>query len=112
MMNLNFNRRLTLESVLRQPDGGGGFGEVWTALGQLWGDIRALSGREKPTRAGSVALVPYRIIVRAAPVDAVSRPVAGQRFVEGTRVFRVTAVSDYDPMGLYLECFCKEELST
>ncbi len=102
-------RKLTLEAVTRQPDNAGGFTEAWAALGMLWADIRAGLGRERDSAAATLSYVPYRVIVRAAPVGAPSRPVPGQRFVDGARVFSIHAVADYGQDGRFLQCFCKEE---
>jgi len=103
-------RRLLLEGVTRQPDNAGGYTESWAVLSELWADIRAGIGRERDVSAATISAVPYRVIVRAAAVGVPSRPVAGQRFREGNRVFRIEAVSDGDRSGLYLECFTKEEV--
>ena len=40
------NRRLTLESPGRVPDGAGGYEQTWTALGVVWAQLKARSGRE------------------------------------------------------------------
>ncbi len=109
-LQVHLNRRLELEEVSRQPDGAGGHTESWAVLGALWADVRAGSGRESQGLAALVSLVPYRIIVRAAPVGAASRPRPDQRFREGTRIFRIVAVAEYDAAGMYLECFTKEEV--
>jgi hypothetical protein len=53
--------------------------------------------------------VPYRITVRAAPYGAPSRPAAGQRFREGTRIFQINAVAEQGVDALFLTCFAEEE---
>ena len=105
-------RRLVLEEAQKVSDGAGGFTEVWVALGVLWADVRAGTGRERET-AGlvTVSTVPYRITVRGAPHGAPSRPKPDQRFRDGERVFRIMAVTERDPQGRYLECFAREEVS-
>ncbi|MDH3264219.1 MAG: head-tail adaptor protein [Paracoccaceae bacterium] len=103
------NRRLVLEAPERVPDGAGGYTEVWTALGELWAEVRPGTGRESAGEFLTLSAVPYRIIVRAAPVGAVSRPKPEQRFREGGRVFLITAVTEHDPRGHYLVCFASEE---
>lgn len=104
-------RSLVLESVTRQPDNAGGYAENWAALGVIWADIRAGFGRERLAAAATLSYVPYRVIVRAAPVGAASRPLAGQRFFDGARRYLIQAVADYGRDGLYLQCFCKQEVS-
>ena len=109
---VTLTRKLQLQEVTRQPDGAGGYTENWDVLGTLWADIRGCTGREREVTAATISYVPYRVIVRAAPVGSAARPRAGQRFVEGARVFRIEAVSDADAQGLYLACFTKEEVLT
>ncbi|MCB1366822.1 MAG: head-tail adaptor protein [Rhodobacteraceae bacterium] len=106
----SLTRRLVLEEVTRQPDLAGGWVEAWTPLGVVWADIRSGAGRERRDEAVAVSSVAYRVIVRAAPVGSPSRPRAGQRFVEGTRVFAIRAVSEAGSAGLYLECVTVEEV--
>ncbi len=105
------NRKLVLEEPQRVPDGAGGYTTSWVALGTLWAEIRAGTGREKATEALTVSSIPFRITLRAAPVGAPSRPRPEQRFVEGSRIFRILAVSEADPGGQYLTCFAQEEIS-
>ncbi len=104
------NRKLTLERPDRVPDGAGGFSETWQVLGILWAEIRPGSGREREGEFLTVSRVPYRITVRAAPAGAPSRPRPEQRFREGTRLFRILAVSENDTRGHYLTCFAEEEV--
>jgi hypothetical protein len=59
----------------------------------------------------TVAAIPLRIIVRAAPEGAPSRPLPEQRFRAGQRVFRILAVSEADTGARYLTCFAQEEVS-
>jgi len=103
-------RKLVLEAVTRQPDNAGGYVENWAALGTVWADIRAGFGRERAGAAATLSYVPYRVIVRAAPSGAPSRPRAGQRFSDGARRLLIKAVADFGRDGLYLQCFCKEEV--
>lgn len=106
------NRRLELQEVTRQPDLAGGWVESWAAKGVLWADIRSGAGRERRDDAVAVSSVAYRVIVRASPYGSPSRPRAGQRFVDGDRVFGIEAVAEAGEAGLYLECFTHEETVT
>ncbi|MFQ1700663.1 head-tail adaptor protein [Loktanella agnita] len=110
MSRPNLNRSLTLEAPLRAGDGAGGFVSDWQALGILWAEVKPGSGRETAAFAATVSRVRYRITVRAAPYGAPSRPVAGQRFREGTRVFAIQAVSERDADPHYLVCHVEEEM--
>lgn len=107
---VHLSRKLILEAPGQVADGAGGFAETWTARGTLWADVQARTGRGRDGGEVSLATTTYRIVVRAAPVGAASRPEPGMRFREGTRVFGVQAVAERDPRGRYLTCFAKEEV--
>jgi len=104
------NRKLVLEDAVQLPDGSGGFAESWVALGEMWGEVKAGTGSEKAGEFVTVSSVPYRITVRGAPVGAPSRPKPDQRFREGSRLFRIKAVTERDPQAHYLTCFAYEEV--
>lgn len=106
----HLNRRLVLEAPVRTPDDAGGFSESWVALGEVWAELSARTGRERAVAGGPVSAVSYRIVVRAAPVGAASRPQPDQRFREGARLFVILAVAERDPEGRYLTCFADEEV--
>lgn len=108
----NLNRRLVLETPDRVADGAGGYAVTWTALGTLWADIRPGSGREKQVHTLPRSQVPLVVTLRAAPVGHSARPFAGQRFVEGTRVFNIHAVSEVAGTTQYLACRVTEEVAT
>ena len=105
------NRRVTLESPVRGADGAGGFTESWQALGTLWAELRPRAGRLARGEAGAVSLTGFRVTVRAAPPGHSNRPAPGQRFAIGARRFRIEAVTEHEPRGQYLICFCEEELA-
>lgn len=102
-------RKLSLESLERKPDGAGGYSEEWVALGTVWAQVTAGTGKESEEEFLTLSSVPYRIVVRSAPPGALRRPKADQRFREGTRVFRILAVADADLHGRFLTCFAREE---
>lgn len=104
------NRRLTLESPGRVPDGAGGFEQSWTALGVVWAELKARTGRETQVAAAALSTVPYTVVVRAAPVGDPRRPVPEQRFRDGSRVFHIRSVAEADPEGRYLTCIADEEV--
>ena len=103
------NRRLVLEEETRAPDGAGGWSRAWTALGVLWGAVRARSGREIEVGARQFSRVSHRIMVRAAPAGSPARPRADQRLRLGARLFRIRAVTEADERGRYLTCWADEE---
>ncbi len=77
MAGVNMNRRVTLETVVRSPDGAGGFSESWQSLGALWAGVEAV---------GSVT-PRARITLRALPATSLARPEPGQRLREGSRLY-------------------------
>ena len=104
------NQPLVLEEPVRVSDGAGGFTEGWIALGTLWAEISARSGREVGASGAPVSRVGYKIVVRAAPFGTPERPKPEQRFRNGSRIFAIQAVAERDPEGRYLTCFADEEL--
>ena len=105
------NRKLVLETPARVVDGAGGFVDSWQALGAVWAEVKTGSGREKAGAFTTVSSMASRITVRAAPVGSDQRPRPEQRFREGTRVFRILAVSERDAAGHYLICYANEEVA-
>lgn len=111
MRDPHLGRKLVLEERVDTPDGRGGFVTVWTVVGTLWANVDARTGTQILVGGRITQKVRYRIIVRAAPVGAPSRPRPDQRFREGARVFTIVAVSEYDPDARYLECWAEEGLA-
>lgn len=103
------NTRLVLEGPVLAADGAGGYDTSWEALGTLWGELRPGRGRAVKGANASLSRVPYRIVVRGAPIEAPSRPVPGQRLVHQSRVFAILAVTEADRNGQYLICHAEEE---
>ncbi len=108
-MAYRLNRKLVLEMPARVPDGAGGFSESWMALGTVWAQVIARTGRETAGIAAPLSRVAYKIIMRAAPVGSDARPNPNQRFREGTRLYRILAVAEEDVDGRYLICTAQEE---
>lgn len=111
MSGPKLNRKLTLEAPVRVMDGAGGYSESWTALGELWAEIRPGTGREAERGELAVASVPLKITVRAAEPGAPSRPMPGQRFREGVRTFRILSVFEADAAARFLVCSAREEVA-
>lgn len=106
------NRALLLEAPLQNADGAGGFHRAWEPRGTLWAQVKALTGREAAAYGATLSRVSYQITVRAAPFGAPSRPVAGQRFREGTRIFNITTVTEQDADARFLRCQALEETAS
>ena len=107
---VRLTRPLVLEAQARTSDGAGGFTEAWSTVGTLWAEVAPGSGRDVAGVEVTLASVPLRITVRGAKVGLLSRPLAGQRFRDGTRFFHILAVSERDAGGQYLVCYAREEV--
>ncbi|MEM6576989.1 MAG: head-tail adaptor protein [Pseudomonadota bacterium] len=110
MQPVRLTRPLQLEEAQRVPDGAGGFETEWVMLGTLWGDVQLRSGRETEGETVNLSSTRYRIVIRAMPQGAPSRPIAGQRFRNGARVFKINAVAELDGSARFLACYCDEEV--
>lgn len=109
MIGPSLNRKLRLEVPYRTRDDAGGYETTWTVAGVLWAAVTPGTGREAELAGLSISTVPFKITVRASPIGAPSRPVAGQRLRDGERVFRVLAVTEADAGARYLTCIAREE---
>ena len=103
-------RRLVLETAERVADGSGGYAEDWVPLGVVWADVRPRGGREDFVAGRPRPRVRYRVLVRAVPPEAPSRPRPGQRFRDGARVPRILTVTESDQWGRFLEIVAEEGL--
>jgi len=108
MTQVRLNRKLVLEELLRVPDAMGGYTESWVSKGALWANLEARGGAEQQVGARTLSVAKFKIITRAAPFGADSRPRPDQRFREGGRSFDILAVGEYDTAGLYLEIWAEE----
>lgn len=108
-MTPKLNRKLNLETLYRTRDDAGGYTESWHSLGVLWASVLPGSGREAELEGLTISSVPYKITVRAAPIGAASRPKPGQRLRDGSRNFRLVAVTEAKTDARYLICFAREE---
>ncbi|MCR9126079.1 MAG: head-tail adaptor protein [Rhodobacteraceae bacterium] len=106
------NRPLILEALDRVADGAGGYVENWLALGTLWAQVDARTGRARAEVGQTLGVTSLRIVVRAAPAGSPARPEPGQRFRDGARVYLIEAVAERDATGAYLTCFAEEEVGS
>ena len=85
---------------------------VFTHCSPAWttgGGASARFSAERQGEVGAESVVPWRITVRGARDADPRRPRPEQRFRMGARVFRIEAVAEADPAGLWLDCIAKEE---
>ncbi|TMV90113.1 head-tail adaptor protein [Thioclava sp. BHET1] len=101
---------LVLEAPEAVPDGAGGFTHSWVVLGTLWAQMTPGTGVERAGEFVTLASVPWKIVVRAAPETSPRRPQPEQRFRAGRRIFRILAIAEADRAGQYLTCFAREEV--
>lgn len=85
--------------------------DTWTDLGTMWGEISPKTGRIVTSNGGAGSGTNFKIRVRGAPVGHSNRPLPGQVFQMGTRQFRIDAVTEEEPRGLYLICQTREEVA-
>ncbi len=91
------------------PDGAGGLVRSWVLRGHLWAEVVPGSGGLAAGEEVALSRQAFRITVRGAAPGAPSRPVAGERFRDGARVFSILAVTERDPDGRHLLCTAREE---
>ena len=111
MAEPRMNRSLVLEGPVKVADGAGGYVRAWEPLGVLWAEVKPGTGRELAQGQATRSRVPLTITLRAAPHGAPSRPKAGQRLVEGTRIFNILAVTETGAHAQYLICHADEEVA-
>ena len=108
-MSYQLNRKLQLESPTKTPDGSGGFHESWVVLGTLWAFIEPRSVRSADLQDIPTAKTLHRAIVRSAPLGSSMRPVPGQRFIEGARIYAIDGVMEADADSNFLDIWIREE---
>lgn len=108
----HLSRRIVLEAPVRTEDGAGGFRHSWIALGEVWAEMRAKGGREGTTAGVLTSQTNFVVTVRATPIGSPERPLPEQRFRDGTRVYAIQTVAEWDTSGRYLTCLVEEEVAT
>jgi SPP1 family predicted phage head-tail adaptor len=95
-------RRLTIEQEARDPDGGGGAAVAWEALGDVWGAVEALSGKETvgADRISGEAACQITIRHRSDVAPAM-------RFRDGAEIFHILSALDRDGRRRFLTCQCE-----
>lgn len=104
MNRVHLGRRLVLEAPRDVADGAGGFRTVWENRGTVWAQFAPANPRETSLAERLDMRLSVGITVRAVPSDDPARPKPGQQFREGSRLYRIQAVTERDRRGLYLLC--------
>jgi len=109
MSRVRLHRRLALEAEVVTADEAGGFSRTWAARGFVWGEVAPRTGSSVAGEEVPLSRQAFQITVRGAAPGEPSRPVAGERFRDGSRVFAILAVTERDVDGRYLVCAAREE---
>ena len=107
-MRRHFTRRLVRMVARRTSDGAGGFDRDWVPSGAIWADVKVRSGGQRTTELGEEPRLRLRIVTHAVPVGHAARPGAGDRLLDGSRLYEVEAVHEADAERRYLTCFANE----
>ena len=95
--------RVTLEAPTRTAEDGGAAAVTWAAVGNMFAQVKPISGREIVSADGLSGRVSHEVWIRHG-VEV--RP--EMRFVEGSRVLLVLAALDVDGRRRWLKCLCEE----
>jgi SPP1 family predicted phage head-tail adaptor len=96
--------RVTLESVVRLADGGGGAHVSWVPVAEIWAGITPVTGSEVVAGEAVAGRVSHEVVIRhRGGVEP------AMRFRYGARLFEIAAVMDRDERRRLLRCLCREE---
>jgi SPP1 family predicted phage head-tail adaptor len=95
--------RVTIQELVRVPDGLGGYSESWRDVATIWASIEPLRGQELYLARQTLQQVTHRVVMRY--IRGVTR---GMRIVWGERVLRILAVIDRGRSYGWLELMCEE----
>jgi SPP1 family predicted phage head-tail adaptor len=94
---------IVLEACTTQPDGFGGFSEVWTEMATLFAKIEPVSATSVFGADQTLETTTHRITMRHRAGVA-----SGMRLTKQERTFEIIIVHDPDESGRYLVCKVKE----
>ncbi len=97
------NRRVSLQTVLREPDANGIRSDLWTTYATVWAKISSKDGREKQTNKAIVEAADMVVEIRYR--RDVER---SQRCLYGTRQFLINDVDDPEQAHCKLILKCTE----
>ena len=95
--------RLTLETPVRSDDGGGGATVTWTAVADVWGAVRPITGDERLRADAVTGRVTHQVWIRYR-----ADVVPAMRFVAGARILDIVAVLGGSRRDR-LQCLCEEQ---
>src|SRR6185503_13045348 len=83
------NQRVRILAQTRDPDGGGGYTEVWNVIATLWADVEPRAGGNVFAADALQSRVEHRVTIRRNAAISV-----GMRVVAGTQTLTIHAVLD------------------
>jgi SPP1 family predicted phage head-tail adaptor len=95
--------RLTLESLSRTDDGGGGAELTWETVAEVWAAVRPLSGEEGFTLDRVGGRLSHEILIRHRADVTLE-----MRFREAARVYDIRSAFDPDGRRHWLKCLAEE----
>ncbi len=103
MKSGELKHRIKYQTKTNTEDSSGSFTESWTDAATVWAKIRPISGREYTALQQTQSEMSHEVTIRwRAGVDTAGR------FLFGTRVFDIEAVSNLDEGNVWLVCRCVE----
>lgn len=97
------NKRVTLQTVTRTTDTGGGGTDSWGTTATLWAHIEELGGSEPFNGQQVASTLTHRVTLRYRSVTP------QQRLLYGSRVLKIVAVQNPDQRNEMLVLDCREE---
>jgi SPP1 family predicted phage head-tail adaptor len=83
------NQRVRILVQTRDPDGGGGYTEVWNVIATVWADVAPRAGNNVFAADALQSRVEYRVTIRRNAAVSV-----GMRVVAGTLTLSIAAILD------------------
>jgi SPP1 family predicted phage head-tail adaptor len=94
---------LSLQACTAQPDGLGGFSEIWSEVGTVFGRMEPVSADSRFGADQTLETATHRITLRYREGIA-----SGMRFLRAGRALDILTVHDPDETGRYLVCKARE----
>ena len=83
------NQRVRILAQTRDPDGGGGYAEVWNVIATLWANVAPRAGNNVFAADALQSRVEYRVTIRRNAAVLV-----GMRVMAGTLTLSIAAILD------------------
>lgn len=102
----DLTHRLRIEAPIRTPDDAGGVTLTWALIGEVYANIRSISGTERLEDDRLAGGVTHAIWLRHR-----AELTSHHRLLYGTRIFEIRAILDRDGRHRFVECRCEEVTS-